>query len=738
MSTKNVENMLERAINIANENNHEYITVEHILFSLLHEKEVNELILSIGATPSKIKADVISFLANPDLKKPEELKDIPAKRTAAFQRTLQRAMTQSLFGGKTSLSNINVLDSILCEETSHAYYFLAKHGVDREQVVAQFRRGADKQQAQPESMLDMYARNLNKDASAGMIDPVIGRLKELADATEILARRKKNNIIFVGASGIGKTNLVEGLALKIVNKDVPKALQDKIVYSLDIGSLLAGTKFRGDFEERMKGILEEIKQKGNCILFIDEIHMIMGAGGGGNGGTMDAGNLLKPMLAKGELLCIGATTNDEFHQHLEKDKALLRRFQKYDVDQPSVAETKLILAGLQKHYESFHSVVYEPDTIDLCVDLADRYLKGKSFPDKALDIMDAAGAVTKLAEHNIVTTQTVLAQAAKIARISVETMDIKANDTLANLEPKLKNTVFGQDIAIDTLVNAIYTAKAGLRNPVKPIGNFLFVGPTGTGKTFLAKTLANALNVKLIRFDMSEYSEKHSISKLIGVGAGYVGFDTNGDGQLIREIETNPNCILLLDEIEKAAPEVYALLLQVMDDGRLTSGKGKTVDFSNVIIIMTSNAGAADAESLKIGFGNQDKVTEIDTAVKKTFSPEFRNRLDGVVKFNKLTPTEMVMLVESEQNKLNSILIGKNVEMHITLDAKMWLAKNGFDSKMGARPLAKLINDKINLDISKQLLFGYLKDGGKVTIDVVDDNIKLLPVIETTQTSLFN
>lgn len=728
--------MVERAVSLANDNNHEYVTLEHILLSLLHEKEVNELILSIGSQPAKIKTEVIKFLGDPALKKPEALKDVPAKRTAVLNRTFQRALTQLVFSGRNELSNEAVLISILSEETSHAYYFLGKHGVSREKLIQQLRKTEETKEQQDESPLDLYARNLNKEASEGAIDPVIGREREVNDTIEILARRKKNNVIYVGEPGVGKTALAEGLALKIVNKDVPKALQEKVVYSLDMGALLAGTKFRGDFEERLKGVLDQVKKLKNCIMFIDEIHMILGAGST-TGSQMDASNLLKPMLAKGELMCVGATTYDEFHEHFEKDKALLRRFQKYDINQPSAEETKLILKGIAYQYEKFHGVTFEEGATDLCVTLADRYLKSKFFPDKAIDIMDSAGAIAKLREEKTVTSDIVMQQASKIARIPVSMMDPEENDQLQNLAPRIKDKVYGQDGAIDMMVEAIHLSKAGLRNPAKPIGSFLFTGPTGTGKTYTAKQLAAQLGVHFARFDMSEYMEKHTVSKFIGAPPGYVGHGEGkmGEGQLIQTIDTHPNCVLLLDEVEKAHPDVLTVLLQVMDDGRLTSAKGKTVDFSNVIIILSANLGAADAEKLKIGFGDQDNSSAVDAALKKFFSPEFRNRLDGVVKFNKLTMTEMALIVNAEVEKLEIMLAVKSITVNVTQQAREWLANNGYDPKMGARPFERLFEKEVKKPLSQQILFGKLKTiGGRVNVDVADDKITvnvLDPVTET-------
>lgn len=741
MSTKKVEKMIEHAVGIANDNNHEYVTLEHILLSLLHEKEINELILSISGQPAKIKADVIAFLSDPALKKPEALKEIPAKRTAVLNRTFQRALTQLVFSGRAELNNEAVLLSILSEETSHAYYFLGKNGVTREKIIAQLRKveSEEKAESAEESPLEQFARNLNKEAEDGSIDPVIGREREVTDIIEILSRRKKNNVVCVGEPGVGKTAIAEGLALKITRKEVPKSLQEKVVYSLDMGALLAGTKFRGDFEERLKGVLDEIKKKKNVILFIDEIHMILGAGST-TGSQMDASNLLKPMLAKGELMCVGATTYDEYHEHFEKDKALVRRFQKYDINQPTVAQTKEILKGIAYQYEKFHGVTFNADALDLCVDLADRYMKQKFFPDKAIDIMDSAGAIAKLSELKVVDNDLVLKQASKLSKVPAAMMDMKENDALANLGPRVKDKVYGQDDAIDRLVEAIYMSKAGLRNPSKPIGSFLFTGPTGTGKTYTAKQLAKQMGIHFQRFDMSEYMEKHTVSKFIGAPPGYVGHGEGkmGEGQLIQAVESNPNCVLLLDEIEKAHPDVATVLLQVMDDGRLTSAKGKTVDFSNVVIIMSANLGAADAEKLKIGFGSQDNGGAVEVELKKFFSPEFRNRLDAIVKFNKLTMVEMNLIVNAEVDKTVEMLAPKNITLNVTQQARTWLAEKGYDPKMGARPFERLFEEKIKKPLSKEILFGQLKNGGRGNVDLVDGELAVTVLTPVTETLLLN
>lgn len=722
--SKKIDKMIERATSIANDSNAEYITLEHILLSLLHEKSVNEMILAIGSQPAKIKTDVVQFLNEPSLRKPDALKDVPAKRTTVTHRTFQRAFTQLVFSGRQELSNEAILLSILSEETSHACYFLIKHGISREKVVAYLRKTEQAGAKPTDSPLDLYTQNLNKSASDGFIDPVIGRDTEIVDTIEILARRKKNNIIYVGPPGVGKSCLAEGLALKIVNKEVPKALQDKVVYSLDLGALVAGTKYRGDFEERLKGVLDQVKKLGNVIMFIDEIHMLLGAGAV-SGGQMDASNLLKPMLAKGQLMCVGATTDDEYHEHFEKDKALVRRFQKYDIKQPSVEETKLILQGIVKHYEKFHGLTYEDGTTDMCVDLADRYLKTKYFPDKAIDIMDAAGACAKLKEDKHVTLKMIVTQAAKIARMPTDMIDLKENTALANLATRLKDKVYGQDKAIDSLVDLVFMSKAGLRTPGKPIGNFLFTGTTGTGKTHLSKQIAESLGIHFARFDMSEYREPHTVAKLIGAPPGYVGHGEgkSGEGQLIQVIDSNPNCVLLLDEVEKAHPDVLTVLLQVMDAGRLTSSKGKTVDFSNVIIIMSANLGAADSEKLKIGFGDQDNYSAVDKEITKFFSPEFRNRLDAVIKFNKLTMTDMALIVNAAVDKLYAMLATKDITLNVTYAARQWLATNGFDPKMGARPFERLFDEKIKKPMSKEILFGKLQSAGHVNVDLINSVI---------------
>lgn len=726
---KRIEAVIDRAVYYANDNNHEYVTIEHLLWSLVNEKEITDLLLNIGTQPSKIKHDCATFLSDPSHELPAHLHgNVPPKRTSALSRVFQRALTQLVFSGRGELTLEGVLLSILSEENSHAAFFLSSNNVTRKAIVEQLRKEDEKQQSGDDSPLNKYCRNLNADCGNGQIDPVIGREQEVADTIEILARRKKNNVCYTGEPGVGKTALAEGLAKKIVDKEVPEAIQDKTVYSLDIGLMLAGTKFRGDFEERLKGVLEEIEQKGNVILFIDEIHMIMGAGSTNGSGGMDASNMLKPMLAKGKLMCVGATTPDEFSEHIEKDKALMRRFQRYSIDEPSVEDSKRILAGLEKYYVDFHKVDYNKNTLDLCVDLSVRYMKQKFLPDKAIDIMDAAGAKAKLEEMPQVTEDLILATVSKMAKIPVDMLSLKENDVIRTLDAKLKDKVFGQDDAIETIVEAVEIAKSGLRTPGKPVGNFLFVGPTGTGKTYICKQLAKNLNTKLVRFDMSEYMEKHSVAKFIGAPPGYVGHGEGkmGDGLLVSQVEENPHCILLLDEFEKAHQDVQNILLQVMDDGRLTSSKGKTVDFESVTIIMTSNAGARQAENRGIGFGAADyNASAMQDEVNKMFAPEFRNRLDAIIEFNKLSEDNMYLIVDAEIVKINEQLANKRVNVTLANPGREWLAREGYDPLMGARPLERLIQQVVKKPLSKEMLYGGLQNGGRVKIDVKDGELHL-------------
>jgi ATP-dependent Clp protease ATP-binding subunit ClpA len=724
-----IDTILKRSVDYANQAEHQYVTVEHLLWSMLEEDNIKDLIIKVGANPAPIQIDIQDYLDNTtELTAPEFTK---SKQSTALRRVFQRMGTQAALSNQAE-ADIDagmLLASVLQEVNSYAVTYLKKYGVTREKFLPvlkeEYASQLGDEQAAPVTAKDFekYCYNLNEQTSEGLIDPVIGRETEIRDTIEVLARKKKNNVIYVGEPGVGKTALGEGLAHMIVNKEVPEALHEKEVYSLDLGAMVAGTKYRGEFEERLKMVIDEIERRGNVILFIDEIHMLMGAGATGSG-NMDAANLLKPALSKGKLLCVGATTHDEFHENIEKDKALLRRFQRMDIEEPSIEDTKRILHGLQKYYNEFHGVTYAEGSLDLAVDLADRYIKTKFFPDKAIDIMDAAGAVAKLAKIDVVTDEAIKAQASKISKIPLDMVDIKVNDSIENLELKMKAEVYGQDAAVDTLTEALLVAKAGLRESNKPVGSFLFTGPTGTGKTYVCKKLAEHTGSKLIRFDMSEYQEKHSVSRLIGAPPGYVGHGEgkNGEGQLIQEVESNPNCILLMDEVEKAAPEILTILLQVMDDGRLTSSKGKTVDFTNVTLVMTSNLGASDSEKNKIGFGNQTNVTAYDDALKRFFAPEFRNRLDAIITFNKLGPAEINMIVNAEITELNKTTMQQDISLVFTPHARKHLAEQGFDELLGARPLKRIIQEKIKKPLSREILFSKLGlAGGTVKVDFVKE-----------------
>ena len=577
---------------------------------------------------------------------------------------------------------------------------------------------------QADRILKSYCENLNQKYFDKKIDPVIGRDQETEDLKQILARRNKNNVLIVGDPGVGKTAIAEGLALNIVNDECPDILKGKIVYSLDVTAMVAGTKYRGEFEERAKIVFDQLAARDNVILFIDEIHMIMGAGNAG-GSNIDIANLLKPLLASGKLLCVGATTSEEYRENFEKDRALQRRFQKVVIDQPSKEDTKKIVKGLKKYYEEFHNTEYDEEALDLAVDLAERYMHGKYNPDRAIDVMDVAGARNKLYKTSGSVGKSAVEEAvSKITRIPIDMIDAKENTNYANLETNIKKKLFGQDGAVSTLVEAILVAKSGMRPTNKPIGSFLFVGPTGTGKTELCRQLADNLDVKLRKYDMSEFMEQHSVSKLIGAPPGYVGHAEGGmgSGQLINDVEETPNCIVLLDEVEKAHPSVMNLLLQVMDDGRLTSSTGKTADFSNVILVMTSNLGAAQKSKRAIGFSNDHDDASMQ-AVNKFFSPEFRNRLDAMVEFVALKREHIDMIVGKSINELNEMLKDKNVRIELTLGAKAWLREKGYIPDMGARPLQRVINDNIKKPLSREILFGTLVNGGTVTVDVVEDEV---------------
>ena len=722
MDHKSIETILTKALDNASNQSHEYMTIEHITIELLKSKTIAKLMKEMGVDTEPVINSLEAYIESEwsELKGQNGPKGMP-KRTVSVERVIQRGLANAVFTGRDTILPIDLLISILKEKESQAKYYLNIHGIDEHLIISNLEaRDYSKKSAE---LLKEFTRNLNEEATAKNIDPLIGRHTEVSDLVHVLARRKKNNCVIVGEPGTGKTAIAEGLAKRIVEGDVPKPLLNKVIYSLNVSDLLAGTRYRGDFEERVKQLLRGLEKSPEAILFIDEIHMIMGAGSTGQG-SVDVANILKPVLGAGKLLTIGATTPDEFANSFEKDKALMRRFARLDIEPTSVEDTKEIVKGLQTYYSDFHKVAYSDEVLDKVVDLSERYIKNKYFPDKAIDVMDASGAAVKLREDKIVELKDIIQTVSKISKVGVDVIDIEKTDSYKSLDYRIKQTVFGQDSAIDKIVEAILVSKAGLREGNKPIGSFLFVGPTGTGKTETARALSKELEAKLIKFDMSEYQERHSVSKLIGAPPGYVGHAEGkmGQGQLLSEVEENPNCVLLLDEVEKAAPEVLQVLLQVMDDGNLTGSTGKKVDFTNVVLLMTSNLGAASSETLKIGFGDQAKTKEIEKAVEKFFTPEFRNRLDGVVKFNKLDPELMLMIVDRLVKETNELLNENEtgIKLLVTDFAKKQLSEKGYQPSMGARPLKRVFEEKIKKPLSKKILFEDLKNI-TITIDFNED-----------------
>ena len=727
MDHKSIETILTKALDSASNKSHEYMTIEHITIELLKSKPITKLMKEMGVDTEPVIESLEAFVDSEwsQLTGQNGPKGMP-KRTVSVERIIQRGLANAVFTGRDTILPIDLLISILKEKESQAKYYLNIHGIDEELIISNLEaRDYSKKSAE---LLKEFTRNLNEEASAKNIDPLIGRHSEVSDLVHVLARRKKNNCVIVGEPGTGKTAIAEGLAKRIVEGDVPKPLLNKVIYSLNVSDLLAGTRYRGDFEERVKQLLKGLEKSPEAILFIDEIHMIMGAGSTGNG-SVDVANILKPVLGAGKLLTIGATTPDEFANSFEKDKALMRRFARLDIEPTNVEDTKEIVKGLKTYYSDFHKVGYSDDVLDKVVDLSERYIKNKYFPDKAIDVMDASGAAVKLREDKIVEIKDIIQTVSKISKVGVDVIDVERTDSYKSLDYRIKQTVFGQDDAIDKIVEAILVSKAGLREGNKPIGSFLFVGPTGTGKTETARALSKELEAKLVKFDMSEYQERHSVSKLIGAPPGYVGHAEGkmGQGQLLSEVEDNPNCVLLLDEVEKAAPEVLQVLLQVMDDGNLTGSTGKKVDFTNVVLLMTSNLGAASSETLKIGFGDQAKTKEIEKAVEKFFTPEFRNRLDGVVKFNKLDPELMLMIVDRLVKETNELLLGNEtgIKLLVTDFAKQKLSEKGYEPSMGARPLKRVFEEQIKKPLSKKILFEDLKNI-TITIDYNEDKDEFL------------
>ena len=736
MLSSELEICLNEAFQAAREARHEFMTVEHLLLAIIDTPKVQEILRGCGADATRLRKELQEFIeqTTPRLKQDDDREVQP---TLGFQRVLQRAVFHVQSSGKKEVSVANVLVAIFSEKHSHAAYLLTLQDVSRLDVVNYISHGLSKsgderetrseepsqgegeRDGESSSSLEKYATNLNQLARDGKIDPLIGRKLEIERTVEILCRRRKNNPLYVGEAGVGKTALVEGLARLIVEGSVPEVLADSTVYSLDLGSLIAGTKYRGDFEKRLKAVLSELKKQPGAILFIDEIHTVIGAGAA-SGGVMDASNLIKPALANGELRCIGSTTYQEYRGIFEKDHALTRRFQKIDVVEPTVEETVEILRGLRSKFEEHHGIRYEDDALRAAAELSARHINDRHLPDKAIDVIDEAGARQRLKpageRQESVTVEQIEDVVARIARIPPKTVSSSDRDVLRNLERNLKLVIYGQDRAIETLSSSIKMSRSGLGDQRKPVGSFLFAGPTGVGKTEVTRQLALVLGVELIRFDMSEYMERHTVSRLIGAPPGYVGFDQGG--LLTEAITKHPHCVLLLDEVEKAHPDVFNLLLQVMDHGTLTDNNGRKADFRHVVIVMTTNAGAADMSRAPMGFVAQDNAPDGMEAVRRLFAPEFRNRLDAIVQFGPLDEQTIQRVVDKLLLEVEAQLEQKGVALHVEDDARGWIAKRGYDPKMGARPMARVIQEHIKRPLAEELLFGRLEKGGHAFVSL--------------------
>ncbi len=740
--SKTLSNIFNESIKIATDLKHEYITIEHVVMAILSDKEAVAMLTALEIDTDFIRTNIKDYL---DKNLKEIIVDVPdlkPKKTSSVERVLNRCFTQVLFNNRQQIEVHDVIISILSEKNSFSFYFFNKSGVTKENFSKHFAEDnpdqgggptGTKQQAtskakQIEKILKQFCTNLSDAAKEGKIDPVIGREDELEKIQLILARRNKSNALIVGDPGVGKTAIAEGLARQIHEKTVPLFIQDHSVYTLDISALLAGSKYRGDFEERIKGVLAALEKKGKIILFIDEAHMMQGAGAANNSSN-DLANMLKPILTKGIIKLIASTTWEEYRKHFEKDRALMRRFQRVTIDEPSAELTVKILKGVKKYYEKYHNVKISNDAISLAVKMSVKYMNDKKLPDKAIDIIDCAAARFKLSEaldaediEQIVDIEQIAYEVAKMVDIPLEMVAQKESKNLAELDTSLKSAVFGQDEALGALLDKIFVAQAGMKHPDKPIGSFLFLGPTGTGKTETAKALSSKMGIPLIRFDMSEYQEKHSVAKLIGAPPGYVGYEDNA-GQLITKLQEHPNCVLLLDEIEKAHPDVTNILLQFMDNGVVTGSNGKSADGRNCILLMTSNLGARDNEANAIGFGSVKKTGEDDKAVKKFFAPEFRNRLDATIKFTALNMKTVKKIVKKFIGELNTQLKDKGVVITTDAAATTWLAEHGYDEQMGARPLSRLIDNNIKSPLSRRVLFGDLINGGKVVVSIENDEL---------------
>lgn len=748
-----LEQAIHKALSQANERSHEFATLEHLLLALLDEPDAQQVMRACDVDIVQLRQSLTEYVEDELSTLVTDVEGSEAVPTAAFQRVIQRAAIHVQSSGRTEVTGANVLVAMFAERESNAAYFLQDQNMTRYDAVNFIAHGVAKntdyedvrsvpgsepsednleksadntEDSKKESALEKYCVDLNQKAEIGDIDPLIGRDQEVERCIQVLCRRRKNNPLLVGDPGVGKTAIAEGLARKVVSGETPEVLSKTTIFSLDMGALLAGTRYRGDFEERLKAVVSELENHTDAVLFIDEIHTVIGAGAT-SGGAMDASNLLKPALQGGKLRTMGSTTYKEFRQHFEKDRALSRRFQKIDVNEPNVDDTIKILRGIKGYFEDHHNIKYTADAIKSAVELAARYITDRKLPDKAIDVIDEAGAAQHLIaptkRRKTIGVKEIEAIVAKIARIPPKNVTKDDAIVLKDLEASLKRVVFGQDSAIESLSSAIKLARAGLREPEKPIGSYLFAGPTGVGKTEVAKQLADNLGVELLRFDMSEYMEKHAVSRLIGAPPGYVGFDQGG--QLTDGVDQHPHCVLLLDEIEKAHPDVYNVLLQVMDHGTLTDHNGRSVDFRNVIVIMTSNAGAAEQAKAAIGFGRDRREGEDTAAIERTFSPEFRNRLDAVISFSPLPKDTILQVVEKFVLQLEAQLMDRHVAIEMTTEAASWLADKGYDDKMGARPLSRVIQEHIKKPLAEELLFGKLSKGGLVMVSVKDNKIKL-------------
>lgn len=738
--SKNLQEIFEKSIELAKQLQHEYITIEHIVSGIMLDDECFQLLESFGADVKFIKSNIQHYLQNNlnDIKSNNP--NLRPKKTNSVERVLNRCFTQVLFSGRQRMEVADIIISVLSEKNSYGYYFLTKGGVSKEKFVKYFQENVQIQEEETEietrvantnqldRILNQFCTNLSLKAKQRKIDPVIGRDDEIEKIQLILARRNKSNVLMVGDPGVGKTAIAEGLARKIHEKKVPKFIQDHQVYTLDISALLAGSKYRGDFEERVKAVLAALEKKGKIILFIDEAHMMQGAGAASQSSN-DMSNMLKPILTKGVLKLIASTTWEEYRKYFESDRALMRRFQRVSIEEPTPEMTVKILKGLKKYYEQHHNVKISDAAIEQAVKLSIKYMSDKKLPDKAIDIIDCASARYKLKDEDgmegvqqIVDIEQVTYELSKMINMPLETVAQKESKNLGDLDTQMKGVVYGQDKAVEGLLDKIFVSQAGMKAPNKPIGSFLFLGPTGCGKTETAKQLADKMGMQLIRFDMGEYQEKHSVARLIGAPPGYVGYEDNA-GMLITKLQEHPNSILLLDEIEKAHPDVSNILLAYMDNGFVTGSNGKVADGRNTILIMTSNLGASDNEKNSIGFHNLEKDDEDDKALKKYFSPEFRNRLDAVIKFNKLSIETVTQIVKKFVSDLNSQLKEKGIEIVLNAKSTRWLAERGYDKKMGARPLARIIDNEVKSPLSRRVLFGDLVNGGRVTIDIIDDKI---------------